>query len=160
MSEEKKFTTISIPTPLAEKIKKRIKGTGFTSLSSYVTYVLREVISGVEEESEEAFSKDATFKHTIAKLEHAQSLEPENEKIQKLLAQTRIAAQRFKNGQRESARTKVMEEVDALIVSGEFASAMERVEQAVAELGEFEEAYSARFYLAELLRERNRLTKK
>jgi hypothetical protein len=31
MTEEKKFTTISIPTPLAEKIKKRIKGTGFTS---------------------------------------------------------------------------------------------------------------------------------
>ena len=52
----KKFTTISIPTPLAEKIKKRIKGTGFTSLS-YVTYVLREVLSGMEEE-EEVFSKE------------------------------------------------------------------------------------------------------
>jgi Arc/MetJ-type ribon-helix-helix transcriptional regulator len=58
MTEEKKFTTISIPTPLAEKIKKRIKGTGFTSLSSYVTYVLREVLSGMEEEHEEAFSKE------------------------------------------------------------------------------------------------------
>jgi Arc/MetJ-type ribon-helix-helix transcriptional regulator len=58
MKEEKKFTTISIPTPLAEKIKKRIKGTGFTSLSSYVTYVLREVLSGMEEENEEAFSKE------------------------------------------------------------------------------------------------------
>ncbi|GAI34135.1 unnamed protein product, partial [marine sediment metagenome] len=56
--DDKKYTTISIPTPLAEKIKKRIKGTGFTSLSSYVTYVLREVISGVEEENEEVFSKD------------------------------------------------------------------------------------------------------
>ena len=56
--EDKKFTTISIPTPLAEKIKKRIKGTGFTSLSSYVTYVLREVISGMEEEEEEVFSKE------------------------------------------------------------------------------------------------------
>jgi len=56
--DEKKFTTVSIPTPLAEKIKKRIKGTGFTSLSSYVTYVLREVISGIEEEAEEAFSKE------------------------------------------------------------------------------------------------------
>ena len=55
---EKKYTTVSIPTPLAEKIKKRIKGTGFTSLSSYVTYVLREVISGMGEESEEAFSKE------------------------------------------------------------------------------------------------------
>ncbi len=56
--DRKKYTTISIPTPLAEKIKKRIEGTGFTSLSSYVTYVLREVISGMEEESEEAFSKE------------------------------------------------------------------------------------------------------
>ena len=56
--DEKKYTTISIPTPLAEKIKKRIIGTGFNSLSSYVTYVLREVISGIEEETEEAFSKE------------------------------------------------------------------------------------------------------
>jgi len=57
--DDKKYTTISIPTPLAEKIKKRIKGTGFTSLSSYVTYVLREVISGMEdEEEEEVFSKE------------------------------------------------------------------------------------------------------
>jgi len=62
MAEEKdnkKYTTLSIPTPLAEKIKKRIKGTGFNSLSSYVTYVLREVISGMEEEEEEeVFSKE------------------------------------------------------------------------------------------------------
>lgn len=57
--DKKNYTTISIPTPLAEKIKKRIEGTGFTSLSSYVTYVLREVISGIEEEErEEAFSKE------------------------------------------------------------------------------------------------------
>ena len=58
VKDNKKFTTISIPTPLAKKIKKRIEGTGFTSLSSYVTYVLREVISGIEEENEEVFSKD------------------------------------------------------------------------------------------------------
>jgi len=56
--DEKKFTTISIPMPLAEKIKKRIEGTGFTSLSSYVTYVLREVLSGTEEEEGEAFTKE------------------------------------------------------------------------------------------------------
>ena len=55
---EKKYTTISIPTPLAEKIKKRIAGTGFHSLSSYVTYVLREVISGMDEDEDEAFSKE------------------------------------------------------------------------------------------------------
>jgi len=57
--DDKKYTTISIPTPLADKIKKRIEGTGFNSLSSYVTYVLREVISGMEEDDEEeVFSKE------------------------------------------------------------------------------------------------------
>ena len=56
--DEKKYTTISIPTPLAEKIKKRIKGTGFHSLSSYATYVLREIISNIDEDGEEAFTKE------------------------------------------------------------------------------------------------------
>ena len=55
--EEKKFTTVSIPTPLFRKIEERIKGTGFTSVSSYVTYVLREVISE-EEDDEQPFSEE------------------------------------------------------------------------------------------------------
>lgn len=55
--KRKKFTTISIPTPLFNKIKERIKGTGFTSVSSYVTYVLREIVAEKEEE-EEPFSKE------------------------------------------------------------------------------------------------------
>lgn len=57
MTEEKRFTTISIPSHLADKIKKQIKDTGFTSLSSYVTYILREVLSS-SEEKEKVFSKD------------------------------------------------------------------------------------------------------
>lgn len=56
-SGEKKFTTVSIPTPLFKKIEDRIKGTGFTSVSSYVTYVLREVVSEEEEEGE-PFTKE------------------------------------------------------------------------------------------------------
>lgn len=56
---EKKFTTISIPTTLADKIKKRIDGTGFHSLSSYVTYVLRELLASMEgEETEEVLTKE------------------------------------------------------------------------------------------------------
>ncbi len=58
MGEEKKFTTVSIPTPLFKKIEERIKGTGFTSVSSYVTYVLRELIAEEEEEEEEPFTKE------------------------------------------------------------------------------------------------------
>lgn len=54
---EKKYSTVSIPMPLAEKIKERIKETGFTSVSDYVTFVLREVLSG-EEEEKEPFTKE------------------------------------------------------------------------------------------------------
>ena len=59
MPEERKHTTVSIPIQLYEKIKERIKGTGFTSVSDYVTYVLREVLSSLEmEEKEEVFTKE------------------------------------------------------------------------------------------------------
>jgi Arc/MetJ-type ribon-helix-helix transcriptional regulator len=55
--EKKKFTTVSIPTPLFKKIEDRIQGTGFTSVSSYVAYVLREIIAE-EEAEEEPFSDE------------------------------------------------------------------------------------------------------
>ena len=41
-----KYTTVSIPKPLNDKIKKLIKKTGFPSTSSFVIFVLREVITG------------------------------------------------------------------------------------------------------------------
>ncbi len=47
-----KFTTVSIPVPLFNKIEDQIKGTGFTSVSSYVTYVLREIIASQAEKEE------------------------------------------------------------------------------------------------------------
>ncbi len=54
------YTTVSIPKPLAKKIKERMKGTGFSSVSSYVTYVLRQVLSSIESEerSKQAFTKE------------------------------------------------------------------------------------------------------
>jgi len=64
MSEEKdhkvEYTTVSIPKPLAEKIKERMKGTGFSSVSSYVTYILRQVLSSIEQEerTKTAFTKE------------------------------------------------------------------------------------------------------
>jgi len=57
LSKQKKFTTVSIPTPLFKKVEERIKGTGFTSVSSYVTYVLREIVAEEEEEAKEPFTK-------------------------------------------------------------------------------------------------------
>ena len=63
MSEEDhkvEYSTVSIPKPLVEKIKDRMKGTGFSSVSSYVTYVLRQVLSSIkaEEKSKQAFTKE------------------------------------------------------------------------------------------------------
>ena len=51
MTERKsRYTTVSIPVTLYERIKKLIEGTGFTSVSQFVTYVLREVVAQMEEE--------------------------------------------------------------------------------------------------------------
>ncbi|MFX1339553.1 MAG: CopG family transcriptional regulator [Promethearchaeota archaeon] len=63
MSEDEhkvEYTTVSIPKILADKIKDRMKGTGFASVSAYVTYVIRQVLSSIEEEekSKEAFTKE------------------------------------------------------------------------------------------------------
>ncbi len=41
----RKYTTITIPAPLFDKITERIKDTGFSSVSDYVTYVLRELMA-------------------------------------------------------------------------------------------------------------------
>ena len=45
-----KYTTVSIPVTLYNRIKRVIEGTGFSSVSSFVTYVLREVVAAYEEE--------------------------------------------------------------------------------------------------------------
>jgi len=42
---KRRYTTVSIPLPLYKKIEELIQGTGFTSVSEFVTYVLREVVA-------------------------------------------------------------------------------------------------------------------
>ncbi len=51
-----KYTTISIPIQLNEKIKVLTKNTGFNSVSSFVTYVLRQILSE-ESVKKEGFTK-------------------------------------------------------------------------------------------------------
>jgi Arc/MetJ-type ribon-helix-helix transcriptional regulator len=45
--DKRKYSTITIPTPIFEKIQAKIKGTSFSSVSDYVTYVLRETGSEI-----------------------------------------------------------------------------------------------------------------
>ncbi len=53
---EEKFVEIKIPASLYKKIEERIEGTGFSSVSSYVTYVLRELLA--EDEEEEVYTPE------------------------------------------------------------------------------------------------------
>lgn len=48
---KRKYITVSIPVPLYNKVKESIEGTGFTSVSDYVTFVLRELMAGMEEKN-------------------------------------------------------------------------------------------------------------
>ena len=56
--KEAKYTSVSIPSPLFDKVKSRIEGTGFSSVSSYVVYVLREVMAEEAGEKAEPFSRE------------------------------------------------------------------------------------------------------
>lgn len=49
-SKDNKVTygTVSLPLPLIKIIKEKIKGTGMGSVSSYVAFVLRQIISTEE----------------------------------------------------------------------------------------------------------------
>jgi len=49
-----RYTTVSIPITLYNRIKDLIKDTGFTSVSQFVTYVLREVVASMEQEKLES----------------------------------------------------------------------------------------------------------
>ncbi|MBO8161183.1 MAG: CopG family transcriptional regulator [Thermosipho sp. (in: Bacteria)] len=40
--------TIKIPRPLYEKLKKLIEGTGYSSVTDFVVYVLRDLVSASE----------------------------------------------------------------------------------------------------------------
>ena len=39
------YGTVSLPLPLINKVKERIKGTGMNSVSAYVAFVLRQILS-------------------------------------------------------------------------------------------------------------------
>jgi len=52
MKEERNYTTITIPKALYEKISDEIKDTGFSSVSEYVVFVLRETMADIRRKNE------------------------------------------------------------------------------------------------------------
>lgn len=63
-----KYTTVSIPVTLYNRIKELIKDTGFTSVSQYVTYVLREIVVAHEEAKYSEVFSEEDKKRIIEKL--------------------------------------------------------------------------------------------
>lgn len=57
MKAKQRYTTVSIPVQLNEHLKNKIEGTGFHSVSSFVTYVLRQLISSSPKNTK-GFSKE------------------------------------------------------------------------------------------------------
>lgn len=45
-----RYTTVSIPVTLYNRIKELIRDTGFTSVSQFVTYILRDIVASMERE--------------------------------------------------------------------------------------------------------------
>ncbi len=60
MAEKRKYTTITIPAPLFAKIKEEIKDTGFSSVSDYVTFILRETVIKIRDKGKSG-DKDAVI---------------------------------------------------------------------------------------------------
>jgi len=52
MADERNYTTITIPKALYEKISKMIKNTGFSSVSEYVVFILRETMADIRKKNE------------------------------------------------------------------------------------------------------------
>ena len=52
MKNERNYTTITIPKALYEKISDIIKDTGFSSVSEYVVFVLRETMADIKNKNE------------------------------------------------------------------------------------------------------------
>ncbi len=54
-SKKQEFTSISIPLPLFKKIEKHIENTGFPSVSSYIAFLLRIILSDKETDSKKFY---------------------------------------------------------------------------------------------------------
>jgi len=53
------FTTVSIPTPLFHKVEAHIADTGFPSVSSYVAFILRMLLTEMKENGDSKIDYEA-----------------------------------------------------------------------------------------------------
>jgi len=63
-----KYTTISIPIQLNDKLKELIKDTGFHSVSGFVAYILRQVVSDSQENKGFSSAEEEKVKNRLKSL--------------------------------------------------------------------------------------------
>ena len=65
---KRKYTTITIPTALFDNIERLIGKTGFSSVSDYATYVLRETVAELEMEKRGGAKQKSTVMEKLRAL--------------------------------------------------------------------------------------------
>ena len=45
MDKKREYGTVSLPMPLINSVKEKIKGTGMHSVSAYICFILRQILS-------------------------------------------------------------------------------------------------------------------
>jgi serine/threonine protein kinase len=95
-----------------------------------------------------ALANERSFEEAIADLEAASALDPQNEKVQRLLARTRAEHRRFLDDEAANRAGAALAEIDRLIASGEPTAALRALDRTVAEHGDFRLARMLRRRLA------------
>lgn len=57
-AKKRKHTTITIPKKLYQKLEEIIEDTGFSSVSSYVTFIMRELVANKATKNKKGFTKE------------------------------------------------------------------------------------------------------
>ena len=57
MNKKREYGTVSLPLPLIVSIKEKMKGTGIHSVSAYICFILRQILSSPDTESSNPLDK-------------------------------------------------------------------------------------------------------
>ena len=70
MDKKREYGTISLPLPLINSVKEKIKGTGIHSVSAYVCFILRQILSSQKVEDTNPLDKktEEEIKNRLKKL--------------------------------------------------------------------------------------------
>ena len=99
-----------------------------------------------------ALRKHRKFEDVISDLEAALELDPENEKILRVIEETQTAHQQVLDESRANQISETLVEIDRLIAAGDTAEALSAVETAAGKIGEFPEAQILRRRLGQIVR--------